>query len=91
MIVNELDNAQIELVKAQTKQTNIGTILNVATVLGQELVQEQVCSELELDYEDIKEKLPKQETIDVNSASEDLLNAPIEEDPIEEAEEVPTE
>lgn len=87
MIVNELDNAQIELVKAQTKQTNIGTILNVATMLGQELVQEQVCAELELDYEDIKDKLPKQEMIDINSASDDLLNATTE-DPIEE--EVPT-
>lgn len=79
MIVNELDNAQIELVKAQTKQTNIGTILNVATILGQELVQEQVCEELELDYEDIKDKLPRQETIDINMASEELANAPIEE------------
>ena len=86
MIVNELDNAQIELVKAQTKQTNIGTILNVATILGQELVQEQVCTELELDYEDIKDKLPKQEMIDINAASEELANAPIEEDPIEDLE-----
>ena len=89
MIVNDLDNAQLELIKAQTKQTNIGTILNVATILGQELIQEQVCSELELDYEDIKDKLPKQETIDVNAASEQLLN--IEEEPIEEeVEETPT-
>ena len=89
MIVNDLDNAQLELIKAQTKQTNIGTILNVATILGQELIQEQVCSELELDYEDIKDKLPKQETIDVNAASEQLLN--IEEEPIEEeVEEAPT-
>jgi len=87
MIVNELDNAQIELVKAQTKQTNIGTILNVHTILGQQLVQEQVCEELELDYDEIKDKLPKQETIDINQASEDLINAteePIEEEPIEE-------
>lgn len=81
MIVNELDNAQIELVKAQTKQTNIGTILNVATVLGQQLVQEQVCEELELDFDEIKDKLPKQETIDINAASEGLLDAQIE--PIE--------
>ena len=92
MIVNDLDNAQLELIKAQTKQTNIGTILNVTTILGQELVQEQICAELELDYEDIKDKLPKQETIDVNSASEDLLNATIEENPIEdETGQVPTE
>lgn len=84
MIVNELDNAQIELVKAQTKQTNINTILSVQTTLGQELVQEQICSELELDYEDIKDKLPKQETIDLDGASEELANAPIE--PIEEEE-----
>ncbi len=91
MIVNDLDNAQLELIKAQTKQTNIGTILNVATVLGQELVQEQVCSELELDYEDIKDKLPTQETIDVNAASEALANVPVEGEPIEEeVEETPT-
>ena len=87
MITNELDNATIELNKAQTKQTNITTLLNVATILGQEIVQEQVCAELELDYEDIKDKLPKQEMIDINSASDDLLNATTE-DPIEE--EVPT-
>lgn len=89
MIVNELDNAQIELVKAQTKQTNIGTILNVATILGQELVQEQVCEELELDYDDIKDKLPKQEVIDINAVSEELANM---QDPIEEeTEEAPLE
>ena len=92
MIVNELDNAQIELVKAQTKQTNIGTILNVHSILGQQLVQEQVCEELELDYEDIKDKLPKQEMVDVNAASEELLNTQVEDDLIEEEpEEAPTE
>jgi len=83
MIVNELDNAQIELTKAQAKQTNINTILSVQTTLGQELVQEQVCAELELDYDDIKDKLPKQETIDINEASESLVNIPIEEEPEE--------
>ena len=89
MIVNELDNAQIELVKAQTKQTNITTILNVNTILGQQLVQEQVCEELELDYEDIKDKLPKQETIDINAASEGLLDAQTE--PIDEPKVTPNE
>ena len=84
MIVNELDNAQIELVKAQTKQTNITTILNVNSILGQQLVQEQVCEELELDYEDIKDKLPKQEVVDLDAASEELVNA--EEEPIDEEE-----
>ena len=95
MITNEVDNATIELNKAQTKQTNITTLLNVATILGQEIVQEQVCAELELDYEDIKDKLPKQETIDINAASEELANIPTDdpiEEPIEEEqEEVPTE
>ena len=91
MIVNELDNAQIGLVEAQTKQANINTILSVATVLGQELVQEQVCAELELDYDDIKDKLPKEETVDIDKASDDLLNAPIDEPSEEVEEEVPTE
>ena len=90
MITNELDNATIELNKAQTKQTNITTLLNVATILGQEIVQEQVCAELELDYEDIKDKLPKQEVVDIDKASDDLVNA-TEGGPIEEPEEVPTE
>lgn len=91
MITNEVDNATIELNKAQTKQTNITTLLNVATILGQEIVQEQVCAELDLDYEDIKDKLPKQETIDINAASEQLANIPTD-DPIEEEqEEVPAE
>ena len=84
MIVNELDNAQIELTKAQTKQTNITTILNVHTILGQQLVQEQVCEELELDYEDVKDKLPKQETVDIDAVSEELANA--QEEPIDEEE-----
>ena len=53
----------------------------------QQLVQEQVCEELELDYDEIKDKLPTQETIDINAASEELANATIEE---EEQEEVPT-
>lgn len=84
MIVNELDNAQIELIKAQTKQTNINTVLSVTTILGQELVQEQVCTELELDYEDIVDKLPKEEMIDINAASEELANIPVEDVPLEE-------
>lgn len=80
MIVNELDNAQIELIKAQAKQTNINTVLSVSTILGQEIVQEQVCNELELDYEDIVDKLPKEEMIDINAVSEELANMPVEED-----------
>jgi len=75
MIVNDLDDSQIKLIQAQAKQTNINTILSVQSILGRELLQEQVCMELELDYDDIKDKLPKEETIDLNEASETLLNS----------------
>lgn len=73
MIVNDLDNAQIELTKAQARQTNITTLLNVQTVIGRELLQEQICDELDLDYEDIKGKLPNEEE-NLDDDSENILN-----------------
>lgn len=67
IITNSSDNAQIELVKAQTEQVEINTLLGLASVLGNDILVQRICEALDLDYEEIKDKLPKQETI------EDLL------------------
>ena len=54
VMTNASDNAQIDLVKAQRKQIEINTILNTASVLGQEEVVKQICDILDIDYKTIQ-------------------------------------
>jgi hypothetical protein len=61
VMTNAADNAQIELTDAQRKQTEITTIQNLATMLDNETVMQLICEQLDIDFEDIKDKLPKQE------------------------------
>lgn len=58
---NALENAQIELTEAQKKQTEITTILNLANSIDDETRIKLICDELDIDYEDIKDKIPKPE------------------------------
>ncbi len=62
--VNEQENAQNALVEAQTRQTEINTILNLAAQLDNETMMQLICEQLDLDYDDIKDKLPTQEEPD---------------------------
>lgn len=61
IITNAQENAQIDLTKAQEQQTKITTLLNTASLLGQELTAQLVCEALDLDYDDLRDKLPKAE------------------------------
>ena len=61
IITNAQENAQIDLTKAQEQQAKITTLLNTASLLGQELTAQLVCEALDLDYDDLKDKLPKAE------------------------------
>lgn len=77
IITNAQENAQIDLVKAQEQQTKITTLLNTASLLGQELTAQLVCEALDLDYDDLKNKLPKAEedpTAAARRALEDIQN-----------------
>ena len=56
---NAQENAQIELTKAQKKQTEINTMLSLAERLDNETLMKQICEQLDIDYEEIKGKLPK--------------------------------
>ena len=62
VMTNALDNEQIELAKAQTEQTRITTLLNLASSLDQETIIQKVCDILDIDFEEIKEKLPVDES-----------------------------
>lgn len=57
---NALENAQIELTEAQRKQTEIGTLLNLANSIDDETRIKLICEQLDIDYNEIKGKLPQE-------------------------------
>lgn len=61
IMTNAVDNAQIELSQAQKRKTDIDTLLALEATLGSDLVIEQVCDVLDLEYTEIKSKLPNTE------------------------------
>lgn len=61
VMTNAQDNAQIELTDAQKEQTKINTLLSLEQTLGNELVVQNICEVLDIDYDDIKSKLPDPE------------------------------
>lgn len=67
---NAEENARIELTQAQKKQAEINTLLGLATHLDNETVMQLICDELDIDYNEIKGKLP-----DPNEADNALKDA----------------
>ena len=61
VMTNAADNAQIELTDAQKQQVMITTLLNLATYLDDETLMQLICDILDIDYEEIKNKLPKRD------------------------------
>lgn len=55
---NATENAQNDLTESQEQQTRINNMLAVATYLDNETVVQGLCEILEIDYEEIKDKLP---------------------------------
>lgn len=54
VMTNAGDNAQIELANAQAVQTKVATLLNVASVYGDEAVLDSLCALLDLDKEEVR-------------------------------------
>lgn len=73
IITNEQDNAQIKLIEAQEQQARITTLLNLSTQIGNEVLMEQVCDVLDLDYTEYKDRFPKPET-DETAVAQTALN-----------------
>ena len=55
---NAQENAQIELIEAQRMQVVINVLLSLAAQLDNETLMQLICEQLDLDYDDIKDKLP---------------------------------
>lgn len=72
IITNAQENAQIALTEAQEQQTRITTLQNLSAQLGNEIMMQQICEVLDLDYNDLKDKLPNPEEDALDAA---LLDA----------------
>ena len=55
---NAQENAQIGLTEAQRKQAEINTLLGLADRLDDETLMQLICEQLDIEYEQIKDKLP---------------------------------
>ena len=84
VMTNAADNAQIELTDAQKRQTEVTTLLNLATHLDNETMMQLICEQLDIDYDDIKGKLPNPDAEDPYQQTNAILNTiPTEGDVIE--------
>lgn len=72
VMTNAQDNAVIEKTDAEKQQIQINTILSLANVLDDETIIQIICEILDLDYEDIKDKLPDDEEQDNQTAQTTL-------------------
>lgn len=69
---NEQENAQNELTEAQKQQVQINTLLSLAQVLGDELTVQYICDVLDVNYAEVKDKLPDNGIDDMLAAQEGL-------------------
>lgn len=69
-LTNETENIQNEKVKAETQQIQVNTILNIAANIGDEETLKAICEVMDIDYEEIKDKVPKP-----NEANDGLAEA----------------
>ena len=72
IMTNASDNANIEKTEAERKQVEINTILALANVLDNETVIKMICDVLDIDFDEVKSKLPVDELED-NDKAVDLL------------------
>lgn len=72
---NEQANSQNALTEAQTKQVMINTLLSLAAQLDNETLMQNICDVLDIDYEEIKDKLPDpNEAENALNGTQDALN-----------------
>lgn len=72
VMTNAQDNASIEKTDAEKQQIQINTILSLQGVIDDETIIQTICEILDIDYEDIKDKLPEDSEADVAEAQSTL-------------------
>lgn len=61
---NAQENSQNELIQAQRRQVEINILLSLAALLDNETLMQLICEQLDISYEDIKDKLPDPDEAD---------------------------
>ncbi|MGN0613185.1 MAG: phage portal protein [Porcipelethomonas sp.] len=79
---NALENAQISKIAAEVNQLKIQTLMSVAQQLDNETVMRSICTALDIDYEQVREKLDKKQGINqeitvLSGAGEDKNTSPL--------------
>lgn len=72
VMTNASDNAQIKKTEADTRMVEINTLLNLASVIDKETIMQLICEQLDIDYNDIKDTLPKSENEIIDDVEETL-------------------
>ena len=72
VITNASDNAAIKKTEADTKAVEINLLMGLAQVLDQETVVQMICEQLDIDYNDIKDKIAANKPPDPYAAMENL-------------------
>lgn len=77
--VNTQEKAQNSLTEAQAKQTDIGTVLQIASYIGDEETLKLICESLDLDFNELKKQIPeRQEVKNLLNAQNDLEMVDVE-------------
>ena len=79
IMTNASDNAMIEKTDAEKQQIQINTILGLQGVLDDETIRQNICEILDLDYEEIKSKLPEDDEDDNLNAQKTLEGVMVDE------------
>lgn len=61
---NALENAQIALTEAQTRQTEVNTILDVATQFDNETILKKLCEVFDIEFDEVKDRLEAEQVND---------------------------
>ena len=78
IITNASDNASIKKLEADTKAVEVNLLLGLNGVLDNETVIQLICEQLDIDYNEIKDKLPTDEAQESMGAMETLDNTPVD-------------
>ena len=73
-IVNETENIANEKIKAETKQLEVNTILNVAANVGDEQTLKAICSVMDWDFDELKDQIEKLQEEQNNATAKATLN-----------------
>lgn len=74
VITNASDNAQIEFTDAQKQGQMLDNLLKVNNILDDETIMKEICAILDIDYEEIKDKLQKDEEKETEQIRKTLNN-----------------